>query len=121
MTSNGEEATIIGSAAALSPEDHIFSQYREHGALLYRGFSFLDMANQVISPPFLLIMFCASLASCWRVPAILQKPWRFFCSRPDIAHCLRSSSILSSSLSSLHSLLHPAEQRVDEGARMPIV
>ncbi|EIE20627.1 mitochondrial branched-chain alpha-ketoacid dehydrogenase complex, E1 alpha [Coccomyxa subellipsoidea C-169] len=46
MTSNGEEATIIGSAAALSPKDHIFSQYREHGALLYRGFSFLDMANQ---------------------------------------------------------------------------
>jgi len=47
MTSNGEEATIIGSAAALSPEDHIFSQYREHGALLYRGFTFLEMANQV--------------------------------------------------------------------------
>lgn len=47
MTSNGEEATIIGSAAALSPEDHVFSQYREHGALLYRGFTFLEMANQV--------------------------------------------------------------------------
>lgn len=47
MTSNGEEATVVGSAAALSPEDHIFSQYREHGALLYRGFSFLDMAYQV--------------------------------------------------------------------------
>lgn len=50
MTSNGEEATIIGSAAALSDEDHIFSQYREHGALLYRGFSFLDMAHQVGRP-----------------------------------------------------------------------
>lgn len=47
MTSNGEEATAIGSAAALSAEDHVFSQYREHGVLLYRGFSFLDMANQV--------------------------------------------------------------------------
>ena len=47
MTSNGEEATAIGSAAALSPEDHVFSQYREHGVLLYRGFSFHDMANQV--------------------------------------------------------------------------
>ncbi|CAK0771037.1 hypothetical protein CVIRNUC_003826 [Coccomyxa viridis] len=46
MTSNGEEATAIGSAAALSPEDHVFSQYREHGVLLYRGFSFHDMANQ---------------------------------------------------------------------------
>ena len=47
MTSNGEEATAIGSAAALAAEDHVFSQYREHGVLLYRGFSFLDMANQV--------------------------------------------------------------------------
>ena len=47
MTSNGEEATAIGSAAALSAEDHVFSQYREHGVLLYRGFSFLDMANHV--------------------------------------------------------------------------
>lgn len=47
MTSNGEEATAIGSAAALLAEDHVFSQYREHGVLLYRGFSFLDMANQV--------------------------------------------------------------------------
>ncbi|CAL5223012.1 g5463 [Coccomyxa viridis] len=46
MTSNGEEATAIGSAAALLAEDHVFSQYREHGVLLYRGFSFLDMANQ---------------------------------------------------------------------------
>ena len=47
MTSNGEEATAVGSAAALTKEDHIFSQYREHGVLLYRGFSFLDMARQV--------------------------------------------------------------------------
>ena len=50
MTSNGEEATAIGSAAALSAEDHVFSQYREHGVLLYRGFSFLSMANQVARP-----------------------------------------------------------------------
>ena len=40
-------ATAVGSAAALASEDHIFSQYREHGVLLYRGFSFLDMAHQV--------------------------------------------------------------------------
>ncbi len=50
MTSNGEEATAVGSAAALSAEDHVFSQYREHGVLLYRGFSFLDMAHQVGQP-----------------------------------------------------------------------
>ena len=46
MTSNGEEATAVGSAAALARDDHVFSQYREHGVLLYRGFSFLDMARQ---------------------------------------------------------------------------
>ena len=50
MSSNGEEATAVGSAAALQDEDHVFSQYREHGVLLYRGFSFLDMALQVGQP-----------------------------------------------------------------------
>jgi TPP-dependent pyruvate/acetoin dehydrogenase alpha subunit len=29
MTSSGEEATAIGSAAALTLEDVVFSQYRE--------------------------------------------------------------------------------------------
>ena len=53
MTSNGEEATAIGSAAALSADDHVFSQYREHGVLLYRGFSFLEMAHQV-QPPWMI-------------------------------------------------------------------
>lgn len=30
---------IIGSAAALSPEDEVFAQYREVGVLLWRGFT----------------------------------------------------------------------------------
>lgn len=47
MTSSGEEATAVGSAAALTPDDVIFSQYREQGALLYRGFTVQDMANNV--------------------------------------------------------------------------
>jgi len=46
MTSAGEEATVIGSAAALSSEDVVFSQYREQGVLLWRGFTFRDFADQ---------------------------------------------------------------------------
>lgn len=36
----------MASAAALEPEDDIFSQYREHGALLWRGASFEALAHQ---------------------------------------------------------------------------
>jgi 2-oxoisovalerate dehydrogenase E1 component alpha subunit len=36
----------VASAAALEPEDDIFSQYREHGALLWRGASFISLAQQ---------------------------------------------------------------------------
>uniref|UniRef100_A0A383WPL1 3-methyl-2-oxobutanoate dehydrogenase (2-methylpropanoyl-transferring) n=2 Tax=Tetradesmus obliquus TaxID=3088 RepID=A0A383WPL1_TETOB len=47
MTCAGEEATVVGSAAGLDPRDMVFSQYREHGVLLWRGFSFDDFANQL--------------------------------------------------------------------------
>ncbi|KAK9816866.1 hypothetical protein WJX72_006300 [[Myrmecia] bisecta] len=46
MTSNGEEATAIGSAAALTLEDTVFSQYREQGVLMWRGFTLRQMADQ---------------------------------------------------------------------------
>lgn len=46
MTSAGEEATAIGSAAALTLDDVIFTQYREHGVLMWRGYTFQDMAHQ---------------------------------------------------------------------------
>lgn len=46
MTSTGEEATHIGSAAALDPKDLVFAQYRETGVLLYRGFSLDEFTNQ---------------------------------------------------------------------------
>lgn len=39
MTSFGEHACIIGSAAALTPEDMVYSQYREQGAHYWRGFN----------------------------------------------------------------------------------
>ncbi|KAF8518257.1 thiamine diphosphate-binding protein [Hysterangium stoloniferum] len=35
----GEEAAVIGSAAALAPDDEVLGQYRETGVLLWRGFS----------------------------------------------------------------------------------
>ena len=46
MVSDGEEGVSVGSAAALHDEDVIFTQYREQGALLWRGFSFDDFADQ---------------------------------------------------------------------------
>jgi 2-oxoisovalerate dehydrogenase E1 component alpha subunit len=47
MTQTGEEATNIGSAAALESQDVIFPQYRESGAFLWRGFSIQQMAHQL--------------------------------------------------------------------------
>ena len=49
MTCTGEEATHIGCAHALQPQDTIFAQYREQGVLLWRGFSILQMMNQCFS------------------------------------------------------------------------
>ena len=46
MTNYGEEATHVGSAAALSMSDIIYAQYREAGVLLHRGFT-LDQACHV--------------------------------------------------------------------------
>lgn len=48
MTSFGEHACIIGSAAALTPEDMVYSQYREQGAHYWRGFTIEDIINQCI-------------------------------------------------------------------------
>ncbi len=47
LTSQGEEATMIGSAAALDESDMVFTQYREQGVLLWRGYSLTQFANQV--------------------------------------------------------------------------
>ncbi|XP_062096239.1 2-oxoisovalerate dehydrogenase subunit alpha 2, mitochondrial-like [Humulus lupulus] len=46
LTTIGEEAINIASAAALTPEDLIFPQYREPGVLLWRGFTLQEFANQ---------------------------------------------------------------------------
>lgn len=47
MTQTGEEASNIGTAAALPAQDLLFPQYRESGAFLWRGFSIKQMAHQL--------------------------------------------------------------------------
>ncbi|GAA93527.1 uncharacterized protein L969DRAFT_95822 [Mixia osmundae IAM 14324] len=46
MTSYGEEAAVVCSAAAWAPTDPVFAQYRESGVLLYRGFGLDRLMNQ---------------------------------------------------------------------------
>ncbi|CAG9536579.1 unnamed protein product [Cercopithifilaria johnstoni] len=46
LTSTGEEATQIGSAAGLHDDDLMYGQYREAGALLYRGFLLENFMHQ---------------------------------------------------------------------------
>jgi 2-oxoisovalerate dehydrogenase E1 component alpha subunit len=41
------KASHVGSAAALSPEDLVYAQYRETGVLLWRGFTTEQCVNQV--------------------------------------------------------------------------
>lgn len=46
LTSHGEEAINIASAAALTIDDIVLPQYREPGVLLWRGFTLQEFANQ---------------------------------------------------------------------------
>ncbi|XP_066997938.2 2-oxoisovalerate dehydrogenase subunit alpha, mitochondrial isoform X2 [Anabrus simplex] len=46
MTNYGEEATHIGSAAALADNDLVYGQYREAGVLVWRGYSLDQFMNQ---------------------------------------------------------------------------
>lgn len=45
----GEEGALIGSAAALKPQDIVFAQYREVGVLFWRGFTIQQAADQCFS------------------------------------------------------------------------
>lgn len=49
MTSHGEEGTCVGSASALEPEDVIFSQYREAGVFMQRGFTYDNFMSQLFA------------------------------------------------------------------------
>ncbi|ORC84191.1 putative 2-oxoisovalerate dehydrogenase alpha subunit,putative [Trypanosoma theileri] len=46
MTSYGEEASIVGSAAGLQPQDEVFLQYREGALLTYRGYTIQEVVAQ---------------------------------------------------------------------------
>ncbi|OFC71445.1 thiamine pyrophosphate-dependent dehydrogenase E1 component subunit alpha [Alteromonas confluentis] len=49
LASTGEEAAAVASAAALSENDMIMSQYREQGALAWRGYRTEQFMNQMFS------------------------------------------------------------------------
>ncbi|TKB45635.1 thiamine pyrophosphate-dependent dehydrogenase E1 component subunit alpha [Thalassotalea mangrovi] len=49
MAALGEEAASVGSAAGLHDEDMIMAQYREQGALMFRGFRLDQFMNQMFS------------------------------------------------------------------------
>ncbi|KAG8898073.1 hypothetical protein FRB99_007679 [Tulasnella sp. 403] len=49
MTSYGEEASVVGSAAALEPTDEVLGQYREMGVLVWRGFTLDRLMGQCFS------------------------------------------------------------------------
>ncbi|KAI5637661.1 dehydrogenase e1 component domain-containing protein [Phthorimaea operculella] len=46
MTNYGEEGIHVGSAAALSPNDLVYAQYREVGVFLYRGVTVTELISQ---------------------------------------------------------------------------
>lgn len=49
MKSTGEEAVSISAAAALANDDMCFPSYRQQGILIARGWSIIDMMNQIYS------------------------------------------------------------------------
>lgn len=49
MKASGEEATHFGSAAALQNTDMVYTQFRELGVLMWRGFTVDDVMDQCFS------------------------------------------------------------------------
>jgi 2-oxoisovalerate dehydrogenase E1 component alpha subunit len=49
MKSSGEEAVSIAAAMALASDDMCFPSYRQQGILLTRGYSLVEMMNQIYS------------------------------------------------------------------------
>lgn len=47
--SAGEEGISVGSAAALTPDDVVFAQYRETGVFQQRGFTLKDFMSQLFA------------------------------------------------------------------------
>ncbi|KAJ5776262.1 uncharacterized protein N7511_001273 [Penicillium nucicola] len=49
MVSAGEEGITVGSAAALTPDDVVFAQYREAGVFQQRGFTLKNFMSQLFA------------------------------------------------------------------------
>jgi len=49
MKSTGEEAVSVAAAAALAFDDMCFPSYRQQGVLIARGYSLVEMMNQIYS------------------------------------------------------------------------
>ncbi|KAF7587183.1 hypothetical protein BBP40_007646, partial [Aspergillus hancockii] len=49
MVSAGEEGISVGSAAALTPDDVVFAQYRETGVFQQRGFTLKQFMSQLFA------------------------------------------------------------------------
>ncbi|GLI76402.1 hypothetical protein PoHVEF18_004675 [Penicillium ochrochloron] len=49
MVSAGEEGIAVGSAAALTPDDVVFAQYREAGVFQQRGFTLKNFMGQLFA------------------------------------------------------------------------
>ncbi|WP_066667170.1 thiamine pyrophosphate-dependent dehydrogenase E1 component subunit alpha, partial [Sphingomonas sp. CCH13-B11] len=49
MKSMGEEAVSVAAALALAPDDMCFPSYRQQGVLITRGYSLVEMMNQIYS------------------------------------------------------------------------
>lgn len=49
QVSAGEEGIAVGSAAALTPDDVVFAQYREAGVFQQRGFTLKDFMSQLFA------------------------------------------------------------------------
>lgn len=49
MKCTGEEAIAVAAAHALAPDDMCFPSYRQQGLLVARGWSLVDMMNQIYS------------------------------------------------------------------------
>ena len=47
LSSTGEEACSVASAAALEPQDWMYPQYREAGAIFWRGFTIQDYIHHM--------------------------------------------------------------------------
>jgi len=49
MKCTGEEATSVAAAAAMQGDDMVFPSYRQQGILMWRGYSLVEMINQIYS------------------------------------------------------------------------